>query len=80
MTSKIVDTFADRRSTSDLGDKRLAQNQQALDYFKNWEKDAASHTELDKTKQKKRLLSDKLRFDISSMITGFYEICKLAFA
>ena len=79
MTSKIVDTFADRRPVSDLGDKRLAQNQQALDYFKNWEKDAASHTELDKTKQRKRLLSDKLRFDISSMIIGFYEICKLAF-
>ena len=77
MTSKIVDTFADRRPVSDIGDKRLVQNQEALDYFKNWEVD---NKELDKTKQRKRLLSDKLRSDISSMIIGFYKICKLAFA
>lgn len=79
MTSKIVATFADSRPISSLGDHRLALNQEVLEYMKIWETDTDLHQELSKTARGKRLLSQKLRFDISSMIIGFYEVCKIAF-
>ncbi len=79
MTSKIIDTFADKRPVSSLAYHHLAQNQEVLDYLKKWEGDAATHVELNKSQQGKCLLSHKLRFDLKSVILGFYEICKIAF-
>ena len=55
----------------------MAPNQEVLDYLKKWETDAATHIEL--TKSQQRLISNKLRFDLKSMIIGFCEICKIAF-
>ena len=37
------------------------------------------HLKLSKAERGKRLLSEKLRFDMSSMIIGFYEVCNIAF-
>lgn len=79
MTSKIVNIFADRRPVSSLDDHRFATNHEVLDYLNRWEKDAEEHTELSKAERAKRLLSDKLRFDLSSMIIGFREMCTIAF-
>ena len=79
MTSKIVNIFDDRRPVSSLDDHRLATNHEVLDYLNRWEKDAEAHTELSKAERAKRLLSDKLRFDLSSMIIGFREVCRIAF-
>jgi len=80
MTSKLIDTFADTRPVCSLDDHRLALNQEVLEYFTKWEMDAEAHQELSKADRARRLLSSKLRFDISSMIIGFYELCKIAFA
>ena len=79
MASKIVDTFADKRPISSLDDHRLALNEQVLSYIQNWVQDAESHQELRKADREKRLLSYKPRFDLSSMIIGFPEVCKIAF-
>ena len=79
MTSKVANIFSDRRPVSSLDDHRLATNQQVLDYLNRWEKDAEAHSELRKSERAKRLLSDKLRFDLSSMIIGFHLVCKTAF-
>ncbi len=79
MTSKIVDVFADHRPISDLGDHRLSLNKEVLDYLKKWEAHASQHKELTKTERGKRVLSQKLRFDLASMIVGFHEVCKIAF-
>lgn len=79
MTSKLIDTFADTRPISSLDDHRLAMNHEILEYFQKWEMDAESHQELSKADRARRLLSQKLRFDISSMIIGFQEVCKIAF-
>lgn len=46
MTSKIIDSFKDKRPVSNLADHCLMQNQEVLDYLKTWEMDAAEHTEL----------------------------------
>lgn len=78
MTSNLVETFSDTRPVSSLDDHRLVTNQEVLDYFNNWEADAQTHTELRKPEIAKRLLSDKLRFGISSMVIGFHEVCKIA--
>ena len=83
MTSKLIDTFADTRPISSLGDHRLAMNHEILEYFQKWEMekwemDAESHQELSKADRARCLLSQKLRFDISSMIIGFQEVCKIA--
>lgn len=78
MTSSLVETFADTRPVSSLDDHRLARNQEVLDYLTTWEKDAENQTDLRKSERSKRLLSDKLRFDLSSMIIGFHEVCKIA--
>ena len=80
MTSKLVDTFADTRPVSNLDDHRLAVLQEVQSYMNKWEMDAEEHQELTKADRARRLLSYKLRFDISSMIIGFYEVCKIAFA
>ena len=68
MTSKIVNLFDDRRPVSSLDDHRLATNHKVLDYLNRWEKDAEGLTELSKAERAERLLSDKLRCDLSSMI------------
>ena len=79
MTSKLIYTFADIRPISSLDDHRLAMNHEILEYFQKWEMDAQSHQELSKADRARCLLSQKLRFDISSMIIGFREVCKIAF-
>ena len=79
IASKIVDTFADKRPISSLDDHRLALNEQVLSYIQDWVQDAESHQELRKADREKRLLSYKLRFDLSSMIIGFRQVCKIAF-
>lgn len=55
-------------------------NEQVLTYWQKWEQDAEDHQELSKAERAKCLLSYKLRFDISSMIIGFQEVCKVAFS
>ena len=80
MMSRLVDTFADRRPISSLHDHRMVLNEQVLTYLQKWEQDAEGHQELSKAERAKRLLSYKLRFDISSMIIRFQEVCKIAFS
>jgi len=78
MSSNLIETFSDTRPVSSLDDHRLATNQEVLDYLNKWEMDAQSHTELSKSEIARRILSDKLRFDFSSMVTGFHEVCNIA--
>ena len=80
MMSRLVDTFADRRPISSLDDHRMVLNEQVLTYLQKWEQDEQGHQELSKAERAKRLLSYKLRFDISSMIIEFQEVCKIAFS
>ena len=60
-TSKIIDIFADYRPIADLGDHRLAMNNEVLEYLKKWESDASQRQQLSKTERGKWLLSQKLR-------------------
>lgn len=55
-------------------------NEQVLTYLQKWEQDAEDHQELSKAERAKCLLSYKLRFDISSMIIGFKEVCNMGFS
>ena len=56
VTSKIGNTFADRRPVSSLDDHRLATNQEVLGYLNRWEEDAEAHTEISKAERAKRLV------------------------
>lgn len=80
MTSKIIDVFSDTRPISSLGDHRLALNKEVLDYLKKWQADSDQSHQLSKSDKEKRILSNKLRFDITSMLVGFHEVCKIAFS
>ena len=79
MASKLIETFADPRPVSSLNDHRLSRNNEVLEYLKKWQADSEMHLKLSKAERGKRLLSEKLRFDMSSMIIGFYEVCSIAF-
>ena len=54
-------------------------NEQVLTYLQKWEHDAEDHQELSKAERAKCFLTYKLRSDISSVIIGFQEVCKMAF-
>ena len=79
MGSKLIETFADPRPVSSLNDHNLSRNNEVLEHLKKWQADSELHLELSKAEKGKRLLSEKLRFDMSSMIIGFYEVCNIAF-
>ena len=81
MTSKLIDTFADTRPISSLGRTTTAWLwiMKYWSTFRSGKWMKSSHQELSKADRARRLLSQKLRFDISSMIIGFQEVCKIAF-
>ena len=67
LTSQLIETFQDSRPITSLSDSRIALNQEMFLWLQEWENDAASHQELRKTDQSKRLLSAKLRYKKSKM-------------
>jgi len=63
-----------------MNDHRLALNQEIYTWLKKCEYDAASQQHLRKPEQAKRMMSAKLRFDLSSMLLGFNALCMITLA
>ena len=78
-SSKIVTIFNDNGPVSSLSDQRLAEMDQCLQWLNKWEEDANGCQELSKSARSKRMLSDKLQFDLKSTLIGFKEVCRISF-
>lgn len=63
----MVEIFHDKHVIFDTKDRRIVKLQRALSYFQNWKSSISSS---------KEFLSDKLWFDLQSMILGFVSIIK----
>ncbi|XP_053400344.1 uncharacterized protein LOC123539045 [Mercenaria mercenaria] len=68
MTSILVRNFRDQRPIHELDDSRLAENKNALSWFRNWEAEECLC--------EKNLISHQTREDIVSLLLGFSELCK----
>ncbi|XP_070556109.1 uncharacterized protein [Ptychodera flava] len=77
-TSKLITNFTDWRPIHSTLDERLVDNDRTLQYFKEWEEAVYSLVGVSAAQKNKMLLSDKARFDITSMVLGFREICLIS--
>ena len=66
-TSRLVELFSDKQFIHDVQDDRLTNLAKCLDFFKNWN---------DQCTEKKQFISDKLWFDLQSLIHGFIAIVR----
>ena len=73
--SQLFDIFGDQKPFQFLADDRLAQHTSCLRFFSEWERSVKASNQPPATKDK-MLLSDKLKFGLASMITGFQQLCK----
>lgn len=76
VSSQLIDIFGDYKPIQSLADDRLCQLSSCLQFFSDWEKSVMASNQPPLTKNK-MLLSEKLRFDLASMIMGFQQLCKL---
>ncbi len=67
-TSFIVELFSDKQVIYDVNDERLSKLWGVLQYFSNWKENVLAESEF---------ISQKLWFDIQSMIFGFISIVKI---
>ena len=73
-TSGIVELFSDKHVIFDTKDVRLEKLNAALDYFNAWKDQMYSPEE------KNQVFSEKLWFDLQSMILGFRSIVEVKLA
>ena len=73
-TSLLVKNFRDFRPISDMKDKRLAENQQVLEWFHSWQDTVLSKGKTAGEKQK-MWISWETADDIKSLIIGFEQVC-----
>ncbi|XP_028418403.1 uncharacterized protein LOC114543743 [Dendronephthya gigantea] len=66
-TSVIVELFSDKHVIYHVQDRRIVKMQEALQYFRNWKSTISTS---------KQFLSEKLWFDLQSMILGFVSMVK----
>ncbi|XP_070552284.1 uncharacterized protein [Ptychodera flava] len=79
-TSRLITNFTDMRPYFHLEDQRLEENDRVLEFFKTWEGRVTGLRSLPSTQRNKMLLSEKARFDISSMVLGFKKVCEISFS
>ena len=73
-TSLLVKNFRDFRPISDMKDKRMAENQQVLEWFHSWQDTVLSKGKTAGEKQK-MWISWETADDIKSLIIGFEQVC-----
>jgi hypothetical protein len=78
-SSMMIEVFEDPKPVTSMDDSRLRQPDVALAWFKKWEESVMSMACAPGIKGK-MLLSDKLRFDLSSMVMGFKSLCEIVTA
>ncbi|CAB4039415.1 Hypothetical predicted protein [Paramuricea clavata] len=66
-TSRVVELFSDKQFIHDVQDNRLVNLAKCLDFFKNWKAQCTEN---------KHFISDKLWFDLQSLIHGFIAIVR----
>jgi hypothetical protein len=59
-----------------MDDPRLMENDSVLEFFNDWYREL-QQTDLPKQEKNKRFISDKLYFDLQSMIIGFKSYCNM---
>ena len=69
-SSTMIEVFEDPKPITSTDDSRLRQLDVALAWFTKWEESVMSMAYAPRITGK-MLLSDKLRFDLSSMVLGF---------
>ena len=57
-------------------DPRLAENEACLDFFRQWHSELQSNSSLSPKDRKRHFISDKLFFDLHSMVKGFQKYCE----
>ena len=64
----MIELFSDKHLIYEMSDPRLLQLKACLEYFKNWK---------GKVSDGKEFLSDKLWYDLQSMILGFISVVQV---
>ena len=70
-TSRMVELFADKYVIYQMKDTRLLHLREALQFFREWYEETLT------TKSKKEFISDKLWFDLNSMILGLCQLVRI---
>ncbi len=60
-----------------LDDSRFIESEAALQWSTDWEVEVNSQADISATEKTRRLISQKTRFDIRSMVKGFQSYCRI---
>ncbi|XP_070550372.1 uncharacterized protein [Ptychodera flava] len=69
-TSKLIKTFRDRRPIMSMDDIRLKDNEDALQWFLNWDNSILHDDTQDSQSRKRSLMSVETRDDLVSLVMG----------
>ena len=78
-SSTMIEVFEDPKPITSTDDSRLRQLDVPLAWFTKWKESVMSKAYAPGITGK-MLLSDKLRFDLSSMVLGFKSLCEVVIA
>lgn len=76
VSSKMIEIFEDPKPVQSISDNRLYQIDKCFNWFHQWETSVTS-TQNTMSVKNKMMLSDKLRFDLASMLVGFRQLSQI---
>lgn len=79
MTSILVKNFTSSLPYASTEDERFIENRRVLKWLEDWEVEVSGRVDLNASERNKLIFSDKLLFDLKSMIIGFEQICHISF-
>ena len=79
MTSILVKNFTSPLPYASTEDERFIENRRVLNWIEDWEIEVSGRVDLNASDRNKLIFSDKLLFDLKSMIIGFEQICSISF-
>ena len=79
MTSILVKNFTSPLPYTSIKDARFVENRRVLNWIEDWEVEVSGRVDLNASDRNKLIFSDKLLFDLKSMIIGFQQICSISF-
>ena len=79
MTSILVKNFTSPLPYASTEDERFIENRRVLNWIEDWEIEVSGRVDLNASDRNKLIFSDKLLFDLKSMIIGFEQICRISF-
>ena len=77
-TSTLIDIFSDQRPFYTMQDERFDKQREVLEWFEAWREDIKK-LPCSAEEKKRMFISTKCFFDVSSMIIGFRELCRVSF-